>query len=175
MSNAGVDRQHTITCPGCGAVLPASDAVEDGRFTAADECQQLCGALLDDPLFRLDIGFPYQTVVDAYAAQHASPASRSIGIAFALIGLSLKFERGFTGREVQRAHTILARLTRDWPSFPLPAARGDVTVLDVVRCAPGPTRMAMLDTWARSVWQSWAETHDRVASLVETYLSRGRR
>jgi hypothetical protein len=40
--------------------------------------------------------------VDAYAAQHATPASKPITTAFALIGLFLFAERGFTGKQVQR-------------------------------------------------------------------------
>lgn len=162
--------RETIICPGCGAALPVSAAVADGRFAAADECQQLCGALMDDPLFRQDANFPYQTVVDAYGAQHAGPAGRPIGVAFALIGLYLKFARGFTGRQVQRAHAALARRTKEWPRFAPPAARGHLTVLDVVRQPPGPAWLAMLDAWALAVWQAWSAEHARVAQLVATHL-----
>ena len=66
-----------------------------------------------------DAFFIHQVAVDAYAAQHAGPASKTITIAFALIGLCLLLERGYTGKAVQRAQcasptdrSVGLRLTR---------------------------------------------------------------
>lgn len=87
-----------------------------------------------------DAFFIHQVAVDAYAAQHAGPASKTITIAFALIGLCLLLERGYTGKAVQRAHmhsptdrSVGLRLTRRYSeevspsqtfSVPCRAARG---------------------------------------------------
>jgi hypothetical protein len=51
-----------------------------------------------------DAAFLHQRVVDAWAAQHATAKSKPINIAFALLGLYLHLEHGFSGREVQLAH-----------------------------------------------------------------------
>ena len=133
----------------------------------------LCGELADDPVFRQDATFPYQLVVDAYGAQHAGPLSRPIGTAFALIGLYLVLECGFTGKDVQQVHTYLAQRTKGWPGFNPPATPSPVTILDVVRCPSGAARMAMLRTWTRAVWGCWAADHDRIARLVADHLPPG--
>ena len=78
-----------------------------------------------------DATFIHQHVVDAWAAQHASPQSKPIAVFFALVGLYLHVERQFTGREVQRVHMKLARRKEPWPVGPLPEARGAITALDV--------------------------------------------
>jgi hypothetical protein len=85
-----------------------------------------------------DSSFIHQHVVDAFAAQHATPRSNAIGVAFALIGLYLHLERGYTGRAVQRTHMRLARKRRQWPTFDPPAERGALTVVDVMSSPPGP-------------------------------------
>ena len=74
-----------------------------------------------------DRSFIHQHVVDAYAAQTADDRTKPIGLAFALIGLYLHVEKHFSGREVQRAHMLLAKHRRVWPSFPLPRNRGSLT------------------------------------------------
>ena len=48
--------------------------------------------------------------------------------AFALIGLYLVNERGFTGRQAQRAAHVLGRRRQQWPRFLPPARVGDITV-----------------------------------------------
>jgi Family of unknown function (DUF5946) len=113
-----------------------------------------------------DPGFIHQHVVDAFAAQHATPKSKPIGVAFALIGLHLHLERGRTGREVQQAHMRLARVRRSWPAFAIPDERGDVTIHDVLAMPPGADRDREIDAWCASVWQSWSGSHERVAALL---------
>lgn len=110
--------------------------------------------------------FIHQLLVDAYAAQHATTASKPITTAFALIGLFLFAERGFSGKEVQRAHMALARRSRTWPRFQPPESRGTLTVADVLAVPPGEGRDAMLERWAKSVWLAWSKDHGRVAGLA---------
>ena len=59
--------------------------------------------------------FLHQHVVDAFAAQGASVESKPIGVTMALVGLYLHAERGFTGRQVQRVHMLLAQRKRQCP------------------------------------------------------------
>jgi hypothetical protein len=113
-----------------------------------------------------DPSFIHQHVVDAFAAQHATPQSKPIGVAFGLIGLYLHLERGYTGRDVQRAHMRLARKRRQWPVFDPPAERGVLTAVDVMESPPGPERDRAIEAWCASVWEAWRDSHDRVAALL---------
>jgi Family of unknown function (DUF5946) len=67
--------------------------------------------------------FIQQHVIDAFVAQHSNEQTKPIAIVFALVGLHLYLERGFSGRQVQRAHMQLARHKRLWSSFTLPLER----------------------------------------------------
>ncbi len=55
--------------------------------------------------------FIHQHVVDTWSAQHANEHSKAIGVTFAPEGLFLNVEKGWSGRQVQRAHRGLARHT----------------------------------------------------------------
>src|SRR5690348_4591092 len=54
-------------------------------------------------LVHSDPAFIHQFIVDAYAAQHANAHSKPISVAFALAGLYLHLERGYSGRQVRTA------------------------------------------------------------------------
>jgi len=114
-----------------------------------------------------DKAFVHQHVVDPWAAQHANEQSKPISVAFALIGLYLHLERGFTGREVQRLHMRLGQprgrgpCRKEWPRLPLPLERGKVRVSDVV-ALPERERAAAIDGWCSSVWKAWEESHKQV-------------
>ena len=56
--------------------------------------------------------FIHQHVVDAWAAQQADQHTKPIGLTFALVGLYLHVDRGFSGRQVQRVHLALGRRKR---------------------------------------------------------------
>ena len=112
-------------------------------------------------------GFIHQLIVDAFGAQRATVKTKPIRLAFALIGLYLHIEKGYSGRQVQEAHMRLARGRRTWPTFKLPKYRGDVTVSDVLAAPPGPERDAAIETWCRSVWEAYREIHVQVVTLFE--------
>ena len=134
-------------------------------ITEADAYHELQGYTL---MLR-DEAFLHQHVVDAWMAQHADETTRPIGLTFALIGLYLHVERGFSGREVQRAHMALGRRKRNWPRFPLPSERGLMTAVDVIAARPGPERNGAIDAWAASVWQAFRDCHQAVDDLVAQY------
>ena len=113
-----------------------------------------------------DATFIHQHVVDAWAAQHASPQSKPIAVFFALVGLYLHVERQFTGREVQRVHMKLAQRKEPWPVGALPVARGAITALDVAAAAEGAERDAMIDEWCESVWAAYAGSRELAAGLL---------
>jgi hypothetical protein len=113
--------------------------------------------------------FIHQHVVDAWAAQHADEQTKPIALTFALVGLHLHLERGFSGRQVQRAHSTLARHKRSWPSFALPRERGSVTASRVMAAPAGPERDQAIDVWCASVWAAFGDNHRAVAELVEEH------
>jgi hypothetical protein len=133
---------------------------------ADDEAYQELAAYTlshDDP------SFLHQHVIDAHGAQCAAAGDPPIQLAFALIGLYLQLERGFTGREVQRVHTRLSGRTRTWPTFPFPEHRGAMTVADVVAAPAGPARDRAIDDWCRSVWSAYAATRPAVEKLLREH------
>src|SRR5262249_36933059 len=125
-------------CPGCGLRLPVEDGHAEERYNASAACWRLNGELNAYTLTRGDqeSAFIHQLQVDAYGAQHVVANPRPIGPAFALIGLCLTCERGYTGRQVQHMHLLIARRSKTWPRFSPPAYAGDMTILDVMQAPP---------------------------------------
>lgn len=117
-----------------------------------------------------DPSFIHQHAVDAFTAQSADENTKPIAVAFALIGLYLFIEKGFSGKEVQNAHIKLGKYRRKWPKFELPKNRGDITILEVINVPRGPKRDEMINEWCISVWKSYNESHEKVAYLVQTEL-----
>jgi hypothetical protein len=113
--------------------------------------------------------FIHQHVVDAWGAQHATPDGKPVRLFFSLAGLYLHLERGFTGRQVQKAHADLAARSKAWPLFPLPADRGSVTAGDVMHEAAGPERDRMIEQWGRSVWAAFSGNRDAVIALLRQH------
>src|SRR5687768_1345624 len=114
-----------------------------------------------------NVAFIHQHVVDAWAAQHASADDKPIRPAFALVGLYLKIERGFTGRQVQKAHMQLAQRKQSWPLLTLPEHRGDVTALEVMAAAPGEARDRAVDAWCHSVWTEFENNREAIVELLK--------
>lgn len=114
--------------------------------------------------------FIHQHIVDAYTAQHADASAKPIGLVFALIGLFLHVEKDFTGRQVQRAHTKLAGLRKQWVRPALPKERGAITVRHVLAAAPGQQRDAMIHTWCASVWRTWNESREQIVTIARNDL-----
>jgi len=117
-----------------------------------------------------DPKFIHQHLVDAYGAQHVRQSSSTIGAAFALAGLYLAVERGFTGRQVQKMHMRMARTSKQWPRFDPPENVGPLTVADVLAVAAGPGRDEKLSQWCASVWRAWSSEHGRVREMVDRFL-----
>jgi len=117
-----------------------------------------------------DPKFIHQHLVDAYGAQHVRQSASAIGAAFALAGLYLAVERGFTGRQVQKMHMRMAQTSKRWPPFVPPEDVGPLTVGDVLAVEPGPRRDEKLMDWCASVWTAWSSEHGRVREMVDRFL-----
>ncbi|MCC6615080.1 MAG: hypothetical protein IT320_16505 [Anaerolineae bacterium] len=117
-----------------------------------------------------DPAFIHQHIVDAHAAQMADADTRPIKLVFALAGLYLAVERGFTGRQVQQAHMQLAKQGKSWPTMPLPEARGTITVAEVLSATPGEARDAMIHAWCADVWAAYTDVQPQVRDLVKRLI-----
>src|SRR5689334_7775273 len=114
-------------------------------------------------------GFILQHVVDAFAVQTATPESKPIGVFFGLVGLYLRVERQFSGRQVQLAHIELARRKRQWPAVSLPEKRGAITAGDVAAAPPGLERDRAIEDWCRSVWNACSGSRGVVVAVLQEY------
>lgn len=114
--------------------------------------------------------FIHQHIVDAFAAQQANEETKPIKLAFALMGLYLYLEKGYSGKAVQQAHMQLGKTRKPWPEFQLPRERGKITVGDVLAAGPGAQRDAMIHAWCTAVWQAYTASHAQVRALVEKEL-----
>jgi hypothetical protein len=132
--------------------------------------QDLYNQLADYTLTHLDPSFIHQEVVDAYAAQHATEKSKPVYLTFALVGLYLFLEKGYTGRQVQLAHMQMAKRRKNWPKFEIPENRGNITIEAVLAAKPGPERDEMIRKWCQSTWDAYSSVHKQIHDLVKSEL-----
>ncbi len=96
--------------------------------------------------------FIHQYIVDAYAAEHADGSSKPIYLDFALAGLYLHNEKGFTGKQVQNAHIELAKHKERLPHFVPTDTHDALTVHDALSALAGEQRDDAIRAWSASVW-----------------------
>ena len=113
--------------------------------------------------------FVLQRVVDAHAAQAATAVTRPITLVFALVGLYLRVERGWSGKQVQQIHMQMGRQKREWPPISLPLDRGVMTAADVLAMPAGAERDGAIDAWCQSVWESFHESRETIIELLRKH------
>lgn len=116
--------------------------------------------------------FILQHVVDAHMAQRLDPESadyKPIGAVFALAGLYLHVECGFTGAEVQQAHKTLGARKREWPAIVPATSHSRITPADVMNAPAGAARDTAIDEWCRDVWSGYQHNRDLIVSLLREY------
>ena len=116
--------------------------------------QKLC----EYTLSKQDAEFIHQLFIDAHTAQTASKADKPIGLVFALVGLCLHIEFGFDGRQVQKAHMLLARRKHDLPKITIPDDRGETYATRILAIGAGTERDAAIHQWTKDVWAMFAES-----------------
>ena len=136
------------------------------RASEEDVYHELCAYTLQHG----DAAFIHQHVVDAFALQRATGLTKPIGVAFSLARLYLHVEKGFSGRQVQRAHMQIARVKRTVADLRLPDDRGSLTVFDVMGMdPPGVRRDELIDAWSASVWRAFAANRSAVIEFLRPY------
>lgn len=161
--------EDLTTCPGCGLTLPRDTTLPLAKFNASRGCWKLFCTLSEKTAGVYDDEFIHQMAIDTYEAQHGGGASKNIATAFGLIGLYLALVRNYSGKQVQKAHMILANHAKVWPNLTPPTASWDITVETVLR-APDDKRKEMIREWAMNTWEGWMPEHATIIDLVETRL-----
>ncbi|HET8627245.1 MAG TPA: DUF5946 family protein [Thermomicrobiales bacterium] len=154
--------QGRVRCIGCGALVPAVDGPAHRYIGASPGCWAAHGELLAKEYGEYrDLG-TWQLVVDAYCAQHPGvPGPQSSqSVALHLMTLYLALERGATAEECRRSHQHMAH--RGYPWLTPPDHRGDLTVADVLAARDAAEHRALVERWARAVWDAWAAHHATV-------------
>ncbi len=158
--------QHTI-CPGCGLKLPEKQLPPNDRYNASGECTELYWQLSFYTLAKQDEDFIHQLLVDTYGAQHSGGITKRITTAFALAGLYLYLEKGYSGARVQEIHLLMAQnKTYEWPAF-APAQNNTMTIADVVHATDKDEQLLK---WARSVWRNYESAKPQIIQMIEELL-----
>jgi hypothetical protein len=119
----------------------------------------------------------HQLTVDAYGAQHTGGSTPRIRVVYALTGLWLALEHGFSGEDVRAVQRRIGEPAAGWPTFaPPPAGQSWTTVVDVaqagVRIGSNAGHAHAVQRWAEDVWGVWLEhapgTDDAVEDLLRT-------
>ena len=163
-----VDRM--IACPGCGLTHPDLHLGLPERANASGKCLQAFSDLQCYTVAKQDPEFIHQHAVDTYAAQHAGGRTRTITVAFGLIGLYLALEKGYSGRQVQLAHMKIAKTKKDWPRLDPPRQRAILTVMDVLLAGTDEEKDAMIRKWMTAVWETWEDRHQWVQATTDELL-----
>lgn len=111
--------------------------------------------------------FIHQHVVDAFAAQNANENTKWITIYFALVGLYLFVEKGYSGKEVQLEHIRLSRQKKEFLPFELPQHRGNFTIEDVLLKQQGIERDQAIEIWCKEVWGAYAPCKSYILEYLE--------
>ena len=157
-------------CPGWGVTLPGSADLH-GRSNASEACWQLNGEVAAHEAAHVAaLGRLHQLTVDTYAAQHAGGSAARIGVAFAVIGLRLSLDEGWSGEEVRDAHQYLGANFKAWPEFAQPAERTWMTVYDVALATSPDERARLVHRWAAEVWAAWEPVREDVVTLLGARL-----
>ncbi|MCP9761741.1 DUF5946 family protein [Lacihabitans soyangensis] len=118
-----------------------------------------------------DDRFVHQYVVDAFTCQYADDNTKPISLTFALAGLYLFIEKGYSGREVQKFHTLMSKRKMAWPNFIVPSYQElHVDISSVIACNDQNERIELIEKWCAGVWEVNKENHDKVEDLVRNYL-----
>ena len=166
---------NEVVCPGCGLALPATgSAVERPGVRASAECLDLAGEVVAYGMQHVQVlGAWHQTCVDAYLLQHVDVSTKPITLCFALNGLYLVLERGWTGLAAREAHQRLAETVPrgDWPSHEQPRDVGTMTVLHPAMASTPTEQAEAVERWGAIVWQAWAHTHQVTRDMTDRQLA----
>ena len=112
----------------------------------------------------------WRLVVDCYSVQHDKYILSGRSLAAHLTGVCIAVEHDGDPSLLRAVQQWLSR-TRELAKPAVPAARGDVTIDDVITAAP-EERHAVVGRWAASAWAGWSQQHALARSWIAA--ARGR-
>jgi Family of unknown function (DUF5946) len=154
-------------CPGCGLTMPLSEKVTyDGYFNSSPECWVVFEEVLAVASSNTAYGPVYQLIIDAYAAQHPGGKHPDRSVLVHLAGLYAAFELKVPFSEIPPLLQRLAAQNTKWPHLEPPDPPSPLNVLELALAEGSADFLTRAGTWASSVWNSWAEQHERVSRFV---------
>ena len=145
-------------CPSCGAIVPG------GR----PGCLKLFEEVLVRDYSDFRYGRSHRLLVDTYSLQHAAEYMRS-GKSFAahLTGICAALEYD-NAREINSA-------VQQWLNGPraiekpalMPPSRYSLTIAEIHAAADPESHHELVQQWARSVWEAWADCHDLARQWID--------
>jgi hypothetical protein len=162
-----------VTCFGCGALVPVTNGPVHAYMHAAPGCWALYCSVLEwkDANGAARNTEVSQSLVDAYAVQHATNSDRRNrqSVALHLISLCAGCEHAMTAESRQR---LIGRLAhREYPALEPPVTSFAVTVRDVVDSSDRE-RPEVVRLWARTAWDAWAAHQAQVRLWLSVAVRR---
>jgi hypothetical protein len=150
-----------INCIGCGAEVPDIEYPAHADMRTSPGCWSLFSELLDREFSSPEYWPAHQLTVNAYALQHSASNP-----ALHLIALCLRFDLGFSDDRILPVMRRASKAKESLPSVEAPSAPNTVTVLDVCKATDAKEHIAAVERWAKSVWDSWSESHGTIRALT---------
>lgn len=163
-------------CQGCGGLFPDTDGPTHACIGASPGCWALYSEVLAKEYGEYRYPAVHQLTVHAYAAQHpGTPSRRSIqSVAGHLIGLYLVLDRGLNAkRATAMIREAIAQRGRFMWLEP-PPSMGPLTVLDVAGATHLAGHVRLVEQWANSVWDAWAEHHETIRNWALMLRAEGK-
>jgi hypothetical protein len=169
--------QPCSPCPGCGGLFADTDGPTHAYIGASPGCWAVYGKVLAKEYGEYRYPAVHRLTVDAYAAQHpGTPSRRSIqSVAGHLISLYLVLKRGLDAKRATAAIREAVAQSGRFLWLEPPPSLGALTVLDVARAADLAEHVRLVEQWANSVWDAWAEHHETIRKWALMLLPEGKR
>ncbi len=107
-------------------------------------------------------------IVDSYGAQHAGGPAKKMGVVFAVTGLYLYLEKGYTGKDVRQAHADMAQHKGyNWPALLSPDPKYRMTISDVITATD---KDKAIHEWAVSTWAAWQKDRALIITICNEVL-----
>lgn len=163
----------SVRCVGCAGLVPSIDGPTHRYMESSPGCWAIYGEVLareySDPAFAA----VHRQTVDAFAVQHPGQPSkqsiRSVGVH--LVRLCLMLELGFSDDAAAMAMPVISSGKDQFHWLKPPESMGTITAVNVWRTGNTQEHLQIVQDWARSAWQAWAQHHEQVRRWVPAQFS----
>lgn len=158
-----------IPCPDCGALFAPSDGAMHAYLGASAGCWAAYGEILAREYSDMAYMRGHQYTVDAYAVQHpGQPERRAIqSVATHLISLYGLFVLERSPADLVQIRQKVANASVDYHWLTPPDDVGALTVLDVLAAPDAAAHNALVERWARQMWEIWQPHHAQIIAWAD--------